>query len=120
VPGAGYLVPGRLAPTADPGHQIPDTRPGHRRLLFALQYVSLCTFWLVDLRVVQGSFQLLDRRQAQLQVLRQRLGELVRRHADRLAHVAQGILDDHLVLAFAQDQADARLVVGVAQQVVEG
>ena len=64
-------------------------------------------------------FKFIERRQASLKLVREGLKETVLGHADGLAHVAQGVLDNEPVLtALAQDDADAGLVAGVAQQVV--
>jgi hypothetical protein len=62
--------------------------------------------------------KLSDRGQAAFQVVGERLGDLILGYADRLAHIAQGIRDNHPIFALAQNQADAGLVLRVAQQVV--
>src|SRR5262245_3804173 len=55
---------------------------------------------------------LLDAGQARFEVLRQRFGELIRGHADRLVGIAQRVLGDHAVLGLAQYEADAGAILG--------
>lgn len=40
------------------------------------------------------------------------------RHADRLVEITQGVLDDELVVRAAEQEADRRLVIGVAEEIV--
>lgn len=72
------------------------------------------------LRLIQRRLQFLDSRLAPVQIAWHRFQERVGRYANRLGHVAQGILRHHLALALAQDETNARLDIGVAQQVVDG
>jgi hypothetical protein len=63
---------------------------------------------------------LFDRGQAISETLRQDFGQAVLRDADRFPYVPQGVFGHDLVLGLAKNDPDARLVVRVSQQVVDG
>jgi len=70
--------------------------------------------------LLQFSFELFDCGQAAaLQALRQNCCDPIFGNADRLSEVAQGVLGDDLVLGLAEDDPDARLVVGMAEKIVD-
>src|ERR1035438_10631578 len=64
--------------------------------------------------------ELLDRREALLQLGGQLLEKPVGRHADGLLRVAQRVLDDDLVLPLAEAQADARMVPLAPEPSIDG
>ena len=64
--------------------------------------------------------ELRDRREVLLELVRKRAGELILNDAHRLAGIPQCILDDDLVAPLAQDNADGRLVIRMAQLLVHG
>src|ERR1041384_6371205 len=67
---------------------------------------------LVDLpQLSQLALELLDAGQARLQILRQRLDQLVLGDAGRLVRVAQRVFGDDMVLALAQEQPDRRTIL---------
>src|SRR5207253_374769 len=65
-----------------------------------------------SLHLPQLPLDLLDAWQARLQILRQRLDELVLRDAHWLVRVAQRVLRHDAILALAQEQPDGRRVFG--------
>jgi hypothetical protein len=69
---------------------------------------------------LQLGFQLGDGRQAPLEIGGEGFDQAgdVGGYPDRLGDVAQGILGDGLAAGLAQDNADAGLVVGMAEQVI--
>ena len=71
-------------------------------------------------RSSQVLFRAVDRRKLAFELFRQALAQAVAGDADGLGHVAQGVLGDEAFAAAADDQSDARLVVRVAEEVVDG
>jgi hypothetical protein len=79
---------------------------------------GLLLFRRVD-RFLELSLNLFDRRQRSLQSVRKGLKMPELRDTHGCGHVAQCVLRDDSILCLAQDHTDARLIVGVSQQVVD-
>jgi hypothetical protein len=63
--------------------------------------------------------ELLDAREVRFELCGQRLHQLILRDADRLVDVAERVLGDDAVVGLAEQEADRRVVVLVAQQLVD-
>src|SRR5882757_3784168 len=66
------------------------------------------------------ALEFLNRRQTAFQICRKRFGEFVFGNADRRRGISQCVFGNDLVLGFADDQPDTRLVIRMPQQVVNG
>ena len=69
-------------------------------------------------RTAQFALDLLDGRQSALQFLGERRSELVLRDADGLRDILQRIFRHHPVSGLTQNEAAARLIVGMTKQIV--
>ena len=63
---------------------------------------------------------ILHRRQLALQFFRQVAGDLIGTDADGLAHVLERILRQEVILAFAEQQANRRIVLLFFQDTIHG
>ena len=98
-----------------------DARPGNR--IYAggggRAYSSRVRVVGVSGGGLQLGFQVFDGRQAAFQRLREGFEMPELGDADRRGHVAERVFDNQLLLGFAEDQADARLVGRVLQEIVD-
>src|SRR6266550_1511183 len=78
--------------------------------------VFLYPGWLT---LPEFGLKFLDRRQRAFEVFRQHLSEPVLRYADWFTGVPQGVFSNERVLRFAEQEADAGLVVGVTENVID-
>ena len=68
----------------------------------------------------QFVFEFLNRRQTAFQIRRERFGQSVLGNADGRCRIPESVLCDDLVLGLADDQANTRPIIGMAEQVIDG
>jgi hypothetical protein len=68
----------------------------------------------------QLSFEFFNGRQGALQIFRKGGGKPELRDADRLLRIAKSVFDEHFIVSLAEYDADARLIVWVFQEIVDG